>query len=245
MRLAHGRKLRAGRRAGRADGSGRECPARAGKIARREARGRTDGSGRERPARAGKIARREARGDAAVPVRLEPGGCEMRLAHGRKLRAGRRAGRADGKRTGASGAQERGPALRHILFPASPHPLRGKALCGIVYSPETRHAATCAGCAPCRTAASAATRQSPSPCGVRRLRAMSDGGQCSDAPVPLPLRRAPAARHVGFSPSASCRCPHAQAQAFPCAAAKAPHSRALTPPHGQNRTGACHTKFTR
>ena len=197
--------------------AGAKCALRAGKIARREARGpggrkragasgargqncaqggaragRT-ASGRERPARAGKIARREARG---------PGG---RQADGSVRRA-----------------RAKGPTLRHILFPASPHPLRGKARCGIVYSPETRHAATYAGCAPCRAA-----------------------DQRCDAPVPLPLRRAPAARHVGFSPSASCRCPHAQAQAFPCAAAKAPHSRALTPPHGQNRTGACHTKFTR
>ena len=181
-----------GARAGRT-ASGRERPARGQNCAQGGARAGRTASGRERPARAGKIARREARG---------PGG---RQADGSVRRA-----------------RAKGPTLRHILFPASPHPLRGKARCGIVYSPETRHAATYAGCAPCRAA-----------------------DQRCDAPVPLPLRRAPAARHVGFSPSASCRCPHAQAQAFPCAAAKAPHSRALTPPHGQNRTGACHTKFTR
>ena len=211
---AHGRKLRAGRRAGRADGKQMGASGARAKIACRKARGpdgrQADGAsgarakiacrkahgpngrqadGSVRRARA-KIARREARGldgrqaDGASGARAKiacrearPDGRQADGASGARAKIACREARPGGWQAGESArrARAKGPTLRHILFPASPHPLRGKARCGIVYSPETRHAATYAGCAPCRTAASAAMRQSPCPCGVRRLRAVSGG----------------------------------------------------------------------
>ena len=193
MRPAHGQKLRAGRRAGRADGKQMGASGARAKIACRKARGpdgrQADGASGARA----KIACREARpggwqaGESARRARAK---IACRKAHGpngrqadgsvRRARAkiARKEARVPGGRQADGSvrrARAKGPTLRHILFPASPHPLRGKARCGIVYSPETRHAATYAGCAPCRTAASAAMRQSPCPCGVRRLRAVSGG----------------------------------------------------------------------
>lgn len=113
---------------------------------------------------------RPAHGDAAVPVRLEPGG--VRNASRARAKIAREEARPGGQAANRweRPARKKGDRPCGISFPLRPpHPLRGKARCGIVVPLEAR-----------------------------------------------PLRRAPAARHVGFSPSASCRCPHAQAQAFPC-----------------------------
>ena len=192
MRPAHGRKLRAGRRAGWTGGKQMERPAHGQKLRAGRRAGRTGGKQMGASGARAKIACREARpggwqaGESARRARAK---IACRKAHGpngrqadgsvRRARAkiARKEARVPGGRQADGSvrrARAKGPTLRHILFPASPHPLRGKARCGIVYSPETRHAATYAGCAPCRTAASAAMRQSPCPCGVRRLRGMSD-----------------------------------------------------------------------
>ena len=99
-RPAHGRKLRAGRRAGRTGGKQMERPAHGQKL-RAGRRGRTGG---KQMGASGAHGRKLRAGRRACWT----GGKQMeRPAHGQKLRAGRRAGRTGGKQMGASGAHGR------------------------------------------------------------------------------------------------------------------------------------------
>ena len=82
----------------------------------------------------------------------------------------------------ASRVREKGPSLRHILSPASTASPARKGPLRHSRSPRGTALAACVGCTPCRAA-----------------------DQCCDAPVLLPLRRAPTARRVGRLTSAAMR----------------------------------------
>ena len=225
---------------------------------------------------------RPARGGAAVSVRLEPGGREMRLAHGRKLHAGRRAGRAGGKQMGASGArakiacrEARGPGGRQAdgsVRRTGENCVQEGARAGRAASRWERPARTgkncvqggAAGraasgwerparagkgtdpaaypfpCVPASPARKGPLRHSRSPRGTA-LAACADcapcraADQCCDAPVLLPLRRAPTARRVGRRPVQRCASPLALAACAGCAACRIFAVRLLPLPA---RTGA-------
>ena len=163
-------------------------------------------SRRKRPARTGKISCRKARG----PNGRQADGSVQRTGEN-CVQEGARAERAASRweRPARTGKGTDPAAYPFPCVPASPArkgPLRHSR------SPRGTALAACADCAPCRAA-----------------------DQCCDAPVLLPLRRAPTARRVGRRPVQRCASPLALAACAGCAACRIFAVRLLPLPA---RTGA-------